>query len=342
MRHLLLLLTLMSLVSLALAGDTEITGFGDASYYYNNNAEMGEFGLDQVEIDIIHQASEKTSVRADLEWVKNGDDFTAQVEQAFMTYKRDCGTSIMFGQFNAPIGFEMLDAPDMYQFSHSLVFDNGLPTNVTGLALSRDLGDMFDVIVYGCNGWDQNTEDNKNLTFGGRLGYTAPCGAGVGISAISGKETAFEDTMFDVDGDTEGDVVIGTASSPFTRTVFDVDLSFETGQWIFGGEYNMGKVTLPGDIDVDWSGFLVMGHYDVNGWLGFTGRYDMFDDPDGYIFGAEQTRSSLTFAPTFVLDEGFGALVEFRLDMCDEDVFTDADGPTDSELGVAFEMTYSW
>jgi len=323
MRTIIVTMLLLGLVGPAAAQDTQLSGFADASYLYDANAKTGEFGVDQVEIDVVHQASEKTMVRADVEWVKNGNAFDVQVEQAFMEYKRDCGTSIIFGQFNAPIGFELLDAPDMYQFSHSLVFDFGLPTNVTGLALSRQLGEEFDVIAYGCNGWDANTEDNKNLTFGGRLGYSASCGATMGLSAISGKE--------------------GAGPAAFTRTVFDVDLGYETGAWTFGGEFNRGQVTLADDSEQEWTGFLVMGHYDVNDWLGFTGRYDNFDDADGYAFGMVQTRSSLTFAPTFVLDDGFGALVELRVDMSDEDVFTDSDGDaTGSALTMAFEMTYTW
>lgn len=323
MRQLMTMALLLTVASLAVAQETQISGFADASYFYDANAEAGEFGVDQVEIDIIHQASRKTMVRADVEWVKNGNDFDVQVEQAFMEYKRDCGTSFIFGQFNAPIGFELLDAPDMYQYSHSLVFDHGLPTNLTGLAVSRQLTDVFDVIAYATNGWDANTEDNKNLTFGGRLGYSAPYGATMGASAISGKE--------------------GTGPTAFTRTVFDVDLGYNTGAWVFGGEFNLGNVTMADDSEADWTGFLVMAHYDVNDWLGFTGRYDTFDDADGFAFGTAQTRSSLTFAPTFVLDDGFGALVEFRLDMSDEDTFTDSDGdPSDSALTMAFEMTYSW
>ena len=47
---------------------------------------------------------------------------------------------LTFGKFNAPIGFELLDAPDMYQYSHSLVFSRGLPTNLTGAMLAMDLG----------------------------------------------------------------------------------------------------------------------------------------------------------------------------------------------------------
>jgi hypothetical protein len=327
LKRLTIVLILAMTMAVAAQADSETTvnGFVDASYLYNNNAAAGEFGLDQVELDVMHAASEKTSLRADLEWVKNGNVYDVQVEQAFMTYHRDCGTSIMFGQFNAPIGFELLDAPDMYQFSHSLVFDNGLPTNLTGVAVMRDLSDAFDIVVYGCNGWDQNTEDNKNLTFGGRLGYTCPGDANLGLSAISGKE--------------------GSGNAAMTRTVFDVDASYASGAWTFGGEYNMGKVEMVGGAEADWSGFLVMSHYDFNDWAGFTVRYDNFDDPDGYAFGLAtgQTRSSLTLCPTFVLDDGFGCLVELRMDMSDEEVFLDSDGAaTDSETSVAFEMTYSW
>jgi hypothetical protein len=332
MRRILTIVLLAGLASTALAGDTELTGFADASYLYDANASMGEFGLDQVEIDVIHQASDKTMVRADLEWVKDGEDFVAQVEQAFMSYTARCDWTFTFGKFNAPIGFELLDAPDMYQFSHSLVFDFGLPTNLTGAAVSRDIGERFDVIAYGCNGWDANTEMGKNLTFGGRLGYAGPCGLAGGVSAISGKEE-----MDDGAGGLD----------PFTRTVFDVDLGYEKGAWTFGGEFNLGKVTLADDSEVDWTGFLVMTHYDVNEWFGLTARYDTFDDSDGYVFGlvgAEpQTRSSFTLAPTFALDDGFGALVELRIDMSDQDAFVDSDGePTDSATTIAFEMTYSW
>ena len=320
-----MILVMIGAVAAQAGEETTVHGFVDGSYLYSNAAAAGEFGLDQVELDVIHAASDKTELRADLEWVKNGDAFDVQVEQAFMTYHRDCGTSITFGQFNAPIGFELLDAPDMYQFSHSLVFDHGLPTNLTGVALSRDLSEAFDVVVYGCNGWDANTEDNKNLTFGGRLGYTCPGGANLGVSGISGKE--------------------GSGEMALTRTVFDVDAGYASGAWTFGGEFNMGTVELFDGSEVDWTGFLVMGHYDANDWLGCTLRYDTLDDADGYVFdlAGGQTRSSLTLAPTFVLDDGFGALIELRLDMSDEDVFTDSDGEaTDSEASVAFEMTYSW
>jgi hypothetical protein len=311
------------LPGLSLAADTELSGFVDGSYFYDHNGNAGEFGIDQVELDIAHHASEKTTLRADLEWLKDGEGFVAQVEQGYMAYTHDSGITVTFGQFNAPIGFELLDAPDIYQFSHSLVFDYGVPTNVTGLSAARALGARLDVVGYVCNGWDRNFEDNRNPTFGGRLGYTSPAGAGLGLSAISGKEKDGPDA--------------------FDRTVLDVDLTYETGAWLFGGEFNQGFVTVADDTDRDWTAFLVMTHLTASNWLGFTGRFDWFDDKDGFVFGMIQTRWSATFAPTFVLDEQCGALVEVRLDGSDETIWIDRDGePTDRALTAALEVTYSW
>jgi hypothetical protein len=328
-RAIISVLAVLALVGPAQAGDTpDITGFADASYFHDLNAGQGEFGLDQVEVDIVHQASDATMVRADLEWVKDGEDFVAQVEQAFMSYTCPGGYTLTFGKFNAPIGFELLDAPDMYQFSHALVFDHGLPTNLTGFMVGRDLSDVLDLVLYGANGWDANTASGKNLTWGGRLGFAPGQGLAGGLSAISGKEE-------------------NPLGSLFTRTVIDVDLGYESGPWVFGGEFNSGKVTLPDDSELTWTGFLVMSHYTVNDWAGLTVRFDHFDDADGYAFGMVgdqyQARQALTIAPTFTLDDGFGALVELRMDMSDQEAFLDSDGlATDSQTTLAFEMTYSW
>lgn len=321
------LLCLLAVSALADDSTTVISGFADASYVYDANATAGEFGLDQAEVDITHRASEKTVVRADLEWIKDGDGFVAQVEQAYMAYTCGWGATFTLGRFNAPIGFELVDPNEMYQYSHSLVFTYGLPVNLTGAMVHKGLGAGFDTRAYAVNGWELNTETNKVLTWGGHVGYSRGVSA-AGVSVITGEEA---------------DAATGVE---FDRTVYDVDLSYKPDGWVFGADLNSGKVTA-GGTEQTWFGFLVMAHRDYNGWSGLTVRYDYFDDQDGYAFGLvgdeAQTRTAIAIAPTFVLDEGFGALVELRLDMSDQDAFTDADGePTDSALTVAAEMTYSW
>jgi hypothetical protein len=335
MRKLITVLTVLILAGAALAGDTEFTGFVDGAWFWDTAASNGEFDLDQVEIDVIHQASEQTLLRADLEWIRDGDTMTADVEQAFMTYTLGETWDFSFGKFNAPIGFELLDPVDMYQYSHALVFDYGLPTNLTGASLATAFGPGFDIVGHVSNGWDANGAAGPNVTWGGRLGYAGGGFAG-GLSAISGKQEAELEGTADPVG--------------LTRTVFDADLAFVTGSWTFGGEFNRGEASYDlgsMETDLEWTAYLVMTHLDYSAWGGLTLRYDAFDDQDGYAFGLHdgqaQTVQSLTICPTFSLDEGFGALVELRWFKSDQESFTDSDGAaTDTSTQVAAEFTYSW
>lgn len=309
------------------AGDDglKLTGFVDASYSGNINMGQDNFGFDQVELDIAKEFNEYASFQVDLEWL-NGT--TAGVEQGYLNYRHPMLEKVTFtlGKFNAPIGFELLDAPDMYQFSHSLVFNNCLPTNLTGLMVSSELAAGFDIKAYAVNGWDQDSEMNGTKTFGGRLGYTRDEMGGLGVSYISGTD------------DTNQAIV---------RSVFDVDVTIDLVEnLLIGAEFNMGTID-DGTNDFGWTGMLFMGHYDINNWLGLTARYDMVMDSDLYLFNGagfdEETRSSLTLAPTFILGEGLGALIEYRMDMSSEDVFQDKDGEMNaSESTIAFEMTYTF
>ena len=308
----------------------DMSGFVDSSYVVDDNADTNTFGLDQVEIDITKEIKDWASLRFDLNHTPNGggtETADAIIEQGYLTLTAPVGSGVTFtfGKFNAPIGFELLDAPDMYQFSHALVFNSGLPTNLTGLMASGALGEMIDISAYVVNGWDNNPDTNKNKTFGGRIGITPMEGINLGFSAITGDDSAVAGenmTVFDIDG---------------TITMIPkltVGLEFN-----FGNE-NKASTT---STDADWFGFLVMGHYDYSDWGGITVRYDYFDDEDGARLGgtANNTQQAITVAPTFVIGEGFGALIEYRHDSSDQNVFTKADGSvTDNNDTFAFEMTY--
>lgn len=322
----------------AAGASTSVSGFVDASYAGNIDTKEETFGLDQVEVDVIRAVGDQVVLRADLEWVKDGEQWDTAAEQGFLTYNPSFLPELDFslGKFNAPIGFELLDAPDMYQYSHSLVFDHCLPTNLTGALFDVTLTPKLGVLAYVANGWDRNQEHNDVKTYGGRVGYSLGELGSFGVSALSGYE---------------GVDSLGVRTDK--RTVVDVDVTLTPVEnLLVGGEVNLGTVDSGSD-DVDdmtWTGFLVMAHYDFNEWLGLTGRFDMVDDPDAYIFGGyaqgeplEETRSSFTLAPTFVLGEGMGALIELRIDSSSEDVFVDSDGEAQGNTtSVAFEMTYTF
>ena len=69
----------------------------------------------------------------------------------------------------------------MFQFSHALVFDYGLPTNPTGLMSALNVGEMIDLSLYIVNGWDESNDNNKDKTVGGRVGFVPVEGINFGI-----------------------------------------------------------------------------------------------------------------------------------------------------------------
>ena len=322
----------------------EISGFVDASYTYNSTDDANTFGLDQVEIDLVKNLGGIGTLRADLEWVSDGEGgFTLDAEQGYVTLDLGLGRgegnypTLTFGKFNAPIGFELLDAPDMYQYSHALVFDMGLPTNLTGAMLSMDLGGGIDVVVHLTNGWDQNVDGNTDKMIGGRLGYSHGEMGGIGFSAMRGDEKGLVGNL----------------------TVYDIDLTLTPApRLLIGGEYNRGRTELEEvDVENSWNGFMVMAHYSLTDVMGLTGRYDRFtrdvsgaysarrsgalDHPTGNV---EITQQALTIAPTFALTDGLGFLMELRRDFSDQAIFGDPGSGEreESMVNFAFEMTYSF
>ncbi|MCH7852067.1 MAG: outer membrane beta-barrel protein, partial [Candidatus Marinimicrobia bacterium] len=186
---------------------------------------------------------------------------------------------ITFGKFNAPIGYELLDAPDMYQFSHSLVFDNALPTNLTGFSISQDLGAGLDLVAYIANGWylsdgsDVNFADDSLMIFGGRLGYGGIEGLRLGVSAIQNDSL---DMIIDLDGE--------------VTMVPNLILGFEFNT---GGKDDAGE---------NISGWLVMANYAFPSFA-ITFRQDAWGKA-----------GSTTISPSYGIADGALVLFEYRID----------------------------
>ncbi|MFZ5433143.1 MAG: outer membrane beta-barrel protein [Calditrichota bacterium] len=320
-----------------------VSGFVDAAYFNDGNAnpdagEFNGFSLDQVEVDIESGLGDRGFLRADIEYVNGVDPVNAidLLEQGYLQYNvpiNDKQLSLTFGKFNAPIGFELLDPVDMYQYSHSEVFAYGLPTNLTGGMGFMQFSPTLALHAYIVNGWDNNTENNDAPTVGGRLGITPVEKINVGLSAITGPEQPGKDAK--------------------SRTVFDIDATVEAiDNLILGGEFNMGSEAEAADIngkleDAGWTGFTAMGHYTFNNWFGLTARLGSFSDDFGIRTGNANPKdislTSITISPTFTLGERMGCLLELRMDSANEEIWTDSDGnATDSRTTAAFEVTYSF
>ncbi|MDD5425153.1 MAG: outer membrane beta-barrel protein, partial [candidate division Zixibacteria bacterium] len=305
-----------------------INGFVKASENNNHNLQRTNFNLDEVELDISHNISPRATVHADIEFTLDSlDNFTADIEQGFIStrFGRADRWRMDLGKFIGPAGLEARDAPRMNLYSRGLVSAYGLPQKVVGIMLSRQFSRYLNWSLWAVNGWDINSDNNKDKTFGTRISIVSLKVVKCNINVISGPE--------DDDNDSR------------RRSVFDCDLALQYDKWYLGGEVNFGLETkaLENNAQADWFGILLLSYWEMSGRVKLAARFDLFKDHDGLRTGFIQNLKSLSLAPSFRLVDNLRGLIEFRYDFSDRDVFLKAAGGTSDDLITsALELTYSF
>ncbi len=211
------------------------------------------------------------------------------------------GLALSFGRFDTPFGYERHDAALNLTATTSEVNRFGRPMSMTGFQAAYQFAPWFDAAAWVVNRWENETtedtleDDNRDKSFGGRIGFTPLPGAGLlnfGIGGWWGPEQ---------ESDTKHD-----------RWILDVDLTWSplprlllAGEAVYGGESGVsfrrraGPIAAPAvsNQDVNWLGLYALAHYDLTRWLGLSFRYGFFDDPDAARTGVAQTLQSFTIAP---------------------------------------------
>ncbi len=293
--------------------DLQISGVIDASFSLvrvNSSKPFGVgFSIDQVEIDL-EKNWEKVGFRFDLEagagWNGSGADISYGLEQGYMSVNFNDTIGMKIGTWLAPIGWESLDAPDMYQYSHAMVFDYGLPTAHTGLLLSVATGSL-DAVFYLTNGMDTYYEIDNAKGAGTRIGYAVSDSFNFGVSYLYNH----------------ADVMIA-----------DLDLTVETDSILLGGEFNFGLEDATSD---SWFGGLATVNFGLSDAIALTLRGDVFKDTatGSRVGGAgNEFYVNGTLSPSISLAENAGMLLEYKA--------TYATKASTVDHLLALESTYSF
>lgn len=310
------------------ADDLKITGFADIILTLSD--ESGDDLARDADGKLANSKNLKTGVTGEVDFEKAAGPVTfrmdldvagAAIEQAKFTYMipgADAwGLSLTGGAFNAPIGFEAQDAPDMLQTSNGQLF--GLvPSNLRGLMLSGGM-EMVNANLYFANEWRGTTSPPLPLPGGGLLGEENSIGglvtvkpiemASLAVGYITSPEKAGDGNVLDV--------VASTTAVPNLL----IALEYLT--------------------DENNTGLGITASY-THGPHVVTARYDSVDcdKASGYKpFGGtaacgEATPTSLTLAGTWALTDSLSGVLELRQD--DPDTAADATNKATLEFVAKF------
>lgn len=211
------------------------------------------------------------------------------------------GLAISFGRFDTPFGIERHDAPLNVTATLSEVLQFGRPMSMTGFQVAYQFTPWLDATAWIVNRWESETtedpleDNNRDKSFGGRIGFTPLHGAqllNIGIGGWWGPEQT------NVTRNHRWIVDLDVTWSPLPRLLL-------AGEFVYGGEsgvsFRRRGVPFAADAvsntNINWWGLYALAHYDFTNWLGLTLRYGIFDDQDAARTGVEQVLQSVTFTP---------------------------------------------
>lgn len=327
----------------------EAHGFVVGSFTASNRKDVGDgnerssFQIDSVELDVTKQVGQRAAFRFDLDFLlQDSGSYKFDLEQAFMSLGLGAGVTMEVGKFNSPLGWEGLDAPDLYQFSLSNLTNLTIPSNLVGVNFLQQPRPWFDWQVFVVNGLDRNRDNNDAKSLGARLGFTPTKRVNFGVSSIYGAER----------DDNTGD----------QRWLLDFDYTIKpTEKLLVGGDLQYGREENHPFVgarrsggDATWFAWLVTTRYEFTDRFGITLRFDYVNDDDGALaadFGAPllstpggQVLKSVTFAPSFRLRDNLLGVFEYRHDWSSRATFLDRGGPGSQETrdSIALELTYTY
>lgn len=341
-----------------------LKGWVDSSIVWNNDdasqANKVGFQMAQVGLRMSHNINANYGGYVQVNGFSSfaGDNaLVVRAREAYGFYQTDSGKfKILAGKFYAPIGFELADPPDLYQFSNSLVFVNMIPTELVGIMGAYQVTDNIDVKLYTSGPWDNDAAalafGDKN--FGTRVGFGLGDKGGFGLSVVGGPQSTPGLNRIAVDLDAsltpaEGLLIGAEVNANMYGQYYGKVVTDATTGEIVGGDKKGYAMPI---------GFLVMTNYTFTDWFNLTLRYDMVKDaavgkniakevPGAPLFGADAkgkayTLSSITVGPNFHLTDGWDVFTEVRYDMASSEAWL-VDGKAEKgTMSAATELIYQF
>jgi hypothetical protein len=323
----------------------DVTGFVDVYYGYNFNkvdpllrtfdVQHNAFSLSLAEVAFAKAPTPESKIgfRADLNFGKTADltaafepesdgkEIYKHIQQAYVSLLTG-KVQWDLGKFVTPIGAEVIESQDNWNYSRSVLFGYAIPFYHTGLRATVTVSPKFSLAGFLVNGWNNTSETNGDKTFA--------------LNATIKPTDKFAWYLNYMVGQEVPDPLLGDAD---TRHLFDTTLSLSVSpKFTLMGNFDYGK-----EGDVKWWGVAGYAKLQARENWALVGRYEYIDDTEGGFMTIGQKAQTLTLTSDHLIAGGLKMRLEYRLDMTDDPFFEDSDGDLkDSQSAVIVGLVYSF
>src|SRR5262245_7436166 len=342
--------------------DVEVSGVVDGYYSYNNNkvdmftqgrafdVRHNAFSLQLAKLTL-QKANSKDSplgFRVDLGAGETVDriisvsdssrnDATKHVLQAYASYVAPIGSglTIDFGKFYTPIGAEVVETKDNFNYSRGLLFLYG-PFYHAGFRAKYSFNDKAALTGFVVNGWDNLFENNVGETAGKTVGFQ--------LGLTPSKKFAFTQTYLAGPEAPLANAPDISARDNWRHIADTVVSLYATDKLTLLGNFVYGSDADNNGVRGHWKGFAGYFKYAFNNRFAFAPRFEVFHDKDGLRTGVAQTLKDITLTQELKLSGNFITRFEYRRDFSNQNVFTNSSGAAKDNqntftLGISYFFT---
>jgi hypothetical protein len=332
--------------------NTEISGFVDFYYGYNFNrpgidnqlrnfdTKSSQFAFNLAEIALEKKPTEtnRLGFRTDFgfgpaseivhSYDPGGNDVFRHVQQAYLSYLAPVGKGLQVdvGKFVTPLGAEVIETKDNWNYSRSLLFALAIPYYHFGARATYPVNDKLTLAGYVVNGWNNVVDNNSGKT----VGIQAIVKPTSKLTLIQNYFTGPEQTDF-------------TDNDDDWRHLIDTTLIYSaTPSLSLMANYDYGSDRIDGT-GVHWQGVALYARYQANSWFALAPRFEWYDDHDGFTTGLRQTLKEFTITSEQKISGSLITRLEYRKDFSNEDYFVKPiDRLVSGQSTVTFGIVYAF
>jgi hypothetical protein len=317
-----------------------VGGYVDAYYGYSFNqvdpllrsfdVQHNAFSLSAAEVSFtkVPTAESRVGFRTDL-WFGKAADLTAAFEpepsgKEIYKHVQQAYVSVLTGKvqwdagkFVTPIGTEVIESQDNWNYTRSILFGYAIPFYHLGVRATVPVTDKLSLSGYLVNGWNNAAEVDGEKTFA----------VGATLKPVSSLTWV-------------ANYMVGKEAEDFdTRHLFDTTLTLAaTEKLSLMGNFDYGK-----EGDVEWWGVAAYAKLQATPSWALAARYEYLDDTEGGFMTFGTTAQSITVTSDHTIAGALRARLEYRTDFADEDVFEDDEGSAKgSQTTLTVGLVYSF